>query len=262
MSGVMGDKGSSRARTYRKRLIGLGLGVTAAYFALTHLPSSEEYCPTPAEYVQVEMQGHVFELPWKANLWNGEQDLIRICNADAPVPVTRITLSPYDDEKRGRGFYDKYNNDAIFEKTRRGFSLLISIYTNNLSMNGHEENASSYQDSYVRDVVPILEKEGKSLSDFPQKNGFYLISTEDGSARYYVAIDKSLSSDQSHPVTISCLRFGSDGDYFCESRIVWNNNITIAFEHLQQLYVPEAQYRGFLKDFIAYIQSLEIIKRD
>jgi len=247
---------------YRKRLIGLGVGVAAVYFALTLSYPRAEPCDHPAEYVQVEMQGHVFELPWKEAFLHLEDEhntSIRwACfkKGDAPISVGLFSFSPGADSRHN--FYDKWNNEDIFKKTRRGFALGVLAYTVNFYGLNHEWNSPALQDTYSRDVLPALKELDKSLSDFPRRHGFYVIDAKGKTNRYYIAVDKSPSLKTLHPITIICSRGGDFKYQTCESRIVWKDQIKISFNYLQPLYVPEARFKEFLEDFILYMQSLEI----
>lgn len=215
-------------------------------------------CNNRAEYIHVKLGEHVFEVPWTSNLWNGEKliDTYHACyqSGNIPIKVTTFSISPRAKDNRSGTLVRKYAPSDMQDKTREGFSLIVSAFLADNNRPYKEE------DLFKQAIESELKKANKKLHSLTKDNNFYILNTQ-RFQRYYIAEEKDFLTPSSNPVTFMC-QTSTDAGMNCGTKIFWKDNIIFSFGYVSNTYVPPSRLKEFYYDFLNYMESLEVPTSD
>lgn len=230
-------------------LIGVVVTITA------HSSQASSCRKSRAELVHVQLGEHVFALPWKLSSLgiNKHRELLDTGCFQADDPPLEATLFAM----AARELRKAYKNHDLEENKRINFILRVGALHES-----HQEGVKT-QDTYERVIQPWLKASGRKLSSLPKKGDFYvwdsaLFDQSFGHNVFYIPTNKNFVTPRGNPVVFNCDTQWRIGGGSCSSVVYWKDGIQFSFEFLSEMHVPKSKWHAFYRDFLSYMESLEI----
>lgn len=207
---------------------------------------SEQLCWDHAPQVIVRVAPHTYAFAWedKPFIQNQQGEMINACYkpGDPPLEGSQVMV-------RAEALHQQYDNDALFEKTRRGFTLRVFIRKMAAPVRA--------QDDYTRYIIPRVGTNYQKM--LPQKDGYYLL--EEKKERhvadiFYIATENKFVTPSGNPIVFRCHLGKAGGE--CGGTIALDEDTELSFDLLSGLYVPRTKLKSFYYDLLRYIDKTEI----